>query len=436
MSHDIYAKLCQKPVPNYRWPDGNFQPTSTMEGVEPCAATTPLGMAIACPAAALKCLGCQNATSADCRTLYSSHNYMGSELHWLPPRFLQQWWSRSTLLFAASAGSPTLAANISRHLTTLDPSNLDWCGPEKRPQKPRPTTAKLQRRMFQECSVPMARRVDAIFQSFWNEEAAAAAARTNVVSTTIDDKANNKNMIGNNKDKIGKNNFGPIYASLPVQRVTILRDPFSWLMSKFFWHSDATRGHRCDDLQAATATATATAAAAGANKNYPTSDQQHLMGWATKFSLQYIFYLCGGDCILRFEANQTSLEELEAQAEFNLRHSFSVVGILEQQQQHGGGEEEFYDLVSTRVQFTNMSMNPHIIGKTHPGVPSNESRRCRALYQTDVAFRNSVRRSIPEFAALDRLYQVGLQVNRFQYQELANCPSSYLAGKVYGGKNE
>ena len=46
----------------------------------------------------------------------------------------------------------------------------------------------------------------------------------------------------------------------------------------------------------------------------------------------------------------TSLDELEAQAEFNLRHSFAVVGILEH-----GGEEELYDLLSTRVQFTNMS---------------------------------------------------------------------------------
>ena len=30
-------------------------------------------------------------------------------------------------------------------------------------------------------------------------------------------------------------NYGPVYASLPVLRVTMLWEPFSWLKSKFFW---------------------------------------------------------------------------------------------------------------------------------------------------------------------------------------------------------
>jgi hypothetical protein len=45
-----------------------------------------------------------------------------------------------------------------------------------------------------------------------------------------DDKKTTLNKKNNN------NNYAPLYASLPLHRVVLLREPSSWLMSRFQWN--------------------------------------------------------------------------------------------------------------------------------------------------------------------------------------------------------
>ena len=57
---------------------------------DPSQASTPLGQAIACANARPD--GPCSASSARCLRVYTGHNYLGTELHWLPPKMLASWW--------------------------------------------------------------------------------------------------------------------------------------------------------------------------------------------------------------------------------------------------------------------------------------------------------------------------------------------------------
>jgi hypothetical protein len=76
-----------------------------------------------------------------------------------------------------------------------------------------------------------------------------------------------------------------------------------------------------------------------------------------------------------------------------------------------------------RVQYANMSNNPHIIGPKHRTANTDEKRRCSNLYQHNETFRELFREASPHFRALERLFHVGLEVNRFQKEELRQCVS-------------
>jgi len=62
--------------------------------------------------------------------------------------------------------------------------------------------------------------------------------------------------IAENADRIfkrmmnGATNFAPIYASMPLHRVTMLRDPWSWIISYYFWHTKIKNwaGIKCDNI--------------------------------------------------------------------------------------------------------------------------------------------------------------------------------------------
>ena len=71
-------------------------------------------------------------------------------------------------------------------------------------------------RMRTMCYEPLALISDGQFHEFW--------------SATTPRSPEDDNM------KLHYKNFSPIYASLPVHRVTVLRELFSWLLSKDFWH--------------------------------------------------------------------------------------------------------------------------------------------------------------------------------------------------------
>ena len=112
----------------------------------------------------------------------------------------------------------------------------------------------------------------------------------------------------------------------------------------------------------------------------------------------------------------SNLEQIEIQAANNLRNSFAVVGLLNE-------TENFFDMVTARVSYMNMSLNSHIKGPRHSSGNSNETQRCKDTFQNP-DFQAMMREASPAIAALCRLYLVAGEVNRFQLKELSTCDSS------------
>ena len=155
-------------------------------------------------------------------------------------------------------------------------------------------------------------------------------------------------------------------------------------------------------------------------------EEQFAKGWGRQGALEYIFYLCGEHCMGQWyaieEAYQNDqvllrkkhleyLKVMEATAAYNLRNSFTVVGLLQETQ-------EFYDMVTQQVEYIDMSLNPTTEGKRHGSGGSAINVRCDAFFQ-DPALQKRVMAKGPELATLVRLYEVGVQVNQFQKEELA-----------------
>jgi hypothetical protein len=164
------------------------------------------------------------------------------------------------------------------------------------------------------------------------------------------------NTIVSNDTTINITNYGPLYASLPVHRVTLLREPFSWLNSKFAWHKIGKSGEiRCDDVEQAV---------------------QHR--WAREYLLDHLMHLCGVDCINRWDKDNSTmtLQQVEEQAAYNLRHSFSVVGVLTE-------VESFYEMISTRMAYLNTSRNSHVQGGRHSSRKTDEILRCTERFQQE-----------------------------------------------------
>ena len=140
-------------------------------------------------------------------------------------------------------------------------------------------------------------------------------------------------------------------------------------------------------------------------------------GWARMMALSHIFLLCGEDCHTRMEAGHATLEEIEAQAAYNLRHSFAVVGLLDEQ-------ETFLDMLHARVDYINMHLPDAEAaqGGTHK---SKKDEYCAALFH-DPEYQRDLLAASPEMRALLRLYEVGVRVNRFQKQELGQCSGMLL----------
>jgi hypothetical protein len=137
------------------------------------------------------------------------------------------------------------------------------------------------------------------------------------------------------------------------------------------------------------------------------------MGWAYSYCLEYILYLCGEDCLNRYEHGMITLEEMETQAASNLRQSFSVVGLLHE-------TDNFYEMVTSRIQYVNMSLNPSVTGAKHASKKNKETTRCSDLYK-NATFQEVFKQKLPLLDILDRLYKVGVEVNRFQQKELQQC---------------
>ena len=263
-----------------------------------CSAISPLGRLVACPAVFRKdqaCRGCSNLSDAGCYAVYAGHNPLGNELHWLTAPFLQDWWNdKWALLFPSQTTSSVQSITPN---TTIP----YWC-PRLNVSRSTIATIPMKRRAahreYYDCSKMLAADMDRAFLPSWIDIAG----------------------------KFGmEKNYAPFYASMPMHRTVLMREPFSWLMSRFFWDKEFRNTYKCDDIPAATR-----------HGNLPFAKS----GWAYKVVLEALMTMCGEDCINRFEIDDIGLEEIEQQAAANLRHSFSVVGLLNE-------TESFYEMVTT-----------------------------------------------------------------------------------------
>ena len=389
------------------------EPARAFEEVQVCRATHPLSMAIACPEPLQKrCRGCeafilqqQQAGSNDdnhtrqqlllsaCHTLYVGHNHLGSEIHWLPPKFLQRWWHSLVKAgrVASSSNKTLVEEQIAQELAHLDPQDRQWCRqkamsrPEKKPDI--------------DCMQAKARQLDALVRGVQiqrrNNNQDGYAESTIITTTMVH--TNNPETRPNER---AQTDYSSLYASIPVHRMIVLREPFDWLLSQFFWHKFTRAGVNCTHFDRPIKSKI--------GKPSP---------WPQKYILEnYLLTICGVDCSNRWYTGKMTVEEMEIQATNNLRQSFSVVGLLEDL-------DSFYSMVSRRLSYIDMSLNPHVQGVSHPSRKTQHQHWCKKKFH-DPLFRDYLREKVPIMRRLERIYAVGLEVNRFQKEELESCHSS------------
>jgi hypothetical protein len=372
---------------------------------------------------------CFNPPSSDhAHVVFVGHHNLGSEMHWLPARLLSEWWNtywtkaptkESTIATTTNEkeqASSNAVDRVAQRLQSLQayydisnfPNHYDdirdnvhdgsWCRGQPRPMFAYDDTAAFHESCSQELYQPMDELAkEAVQQRMSHIKVTTPNESTTMKITTTAASPDQVAMAGY---------WSTVYASLPVLRVTILRDPFSWLCSKFFWHRvDDLFNVTCDD-----------AAVAIKGDWLSIRDKKQPNGWARRMALLYLEQICGDDCVVRsFYSTESVLGELERQATANLRQAFAVVGILPDL-------DDFYDLLNRRVDYLNTSLNQHVEGLRHGSfsILPEEAERCKNQYLKNRTFQELMLQA-PEIAALQRVYEVGVEVNRFQRNELDQC---------------
>lgn len=359
---------------HYNWrTDGAW---STYEGTFACGAETPIGQAVACPEIRRKLPpGFPRWRSHNCPDefcVYVGHNWLGNEMHWLPRPYLKKWWE------ANYAGGRPGEDLISTLLDADSSSNGSLCSDLGHDRLPGETWVQSGARW--RCSEALELKVDA-----WAKLA----------------------MGGRSVPR----SWSFAYASLPMLRVTMIRDPFTWLLSMHGWDNLYKR-HKldCSNISEATREWGQIRGNLEVGQREP--------GWAHTLALRYILVLCGEDCQVRWSHRAASIADLERQANENLRYSFAVVGL-------SSAPEVFYKMIATRVQYMGhlpLSANrAKLKNSRHPGcTPGAQCWSCKHLYNDSAVQRQFIEAS-PAIAALDRLFHVGVQVNEFQLRELQTC---------------
>jgi hypothetical protein len=396
--------FCQSGHPSYR-----LQDRKTFEGTLRCDAVTPLGQAIACPGpleVGHKCHGCAP-EQATCHRVYMGHNQLGTELHWLPSRYLAAWWKTMSVVHASGTEQGlALHSRLESLWPLLQVNNSDWC---TELQRSRPRSRKEMYRHYDNCTKPLAQLVDTYAQQ-WMQHRHGEDTGGAISSNTERDEAHV--LLSSTLGVDPSLNWGTLYSSLPVLRTTVVREPFSWLLSKFFWHGHA-KLHKCGNLTAA----------GHREFHLDQLDKASEPGWAHRTARFFVMQICGEDCQSRWDMATTKLgarfttrhedvllASFERQADYNLRHSFAVVGRVDE-------SSGFYNMVSARVHYLNMSRNLHVTGGRHSSRPSPE---CQEVY-TSPAFQAQLEAASPAVASLIRLYKTALRVNAFQKEELRSC---------------
>jgi len=394
---------------------------STYEGNQECTAQTPIGKMLACPEIFRKQPECafHPNEAASAHLVYVGHNSLGNEVQWLPVPYLQDWWRRS--------GSSLVYGGKQKHYDSLQtekegrrPQWRDWMsgglnstGNQNQEDNQQQTEYMMMHSLLQRLDGqhPWCDDLRRPIQVPWKAGLAYQECAKTKLEGPVDAFATRlllggDGTIANPKkdDPVARGRaFAQIYASLPVVRVTQLREPMSWLVSRFAWHGLPNKFKiTCDDIAHAT----------GPTDKFATTG----LGWVNHFSLVYIMNICGEDCMVRYLTHgNVTLTELEAQASHNLRHSLAVVGLLHE-------TDTFYDMITARVQYMDLSDNSTEGQGQHK---SAKSDYCKERFE-EAAFQAKLMAASPELATLMRLYEVGVKVNAFQKQELEQCTGRKL----------
>jgi len=132
-----------------------------------------------------------------------------------------------------------------------------------------------------------------------------------------------------------------------------------------------------------------------------------------RLAVDFILKVCGEDCYARLELMGEDVESLAFQAEQNLRQSFAVVGLVD-------NIDQFYDMVTARVSYIDMSRNPELKGGVHSTQKNEDYVRCKAIFSSE-EFQQKVLKNHAEVALLKHLHTVAIEVNQFQLKELEMC---------------
>jgi len=193
------------------------------QGCLKCDAVTPLGHAIGCREpkgfcsskkkyirlSTIRCRSCEGL-----RQVYFGHNYLGSELHWLPKDFLSEWWET---FFEPKIQSSESKALIQNQFRGMENRTQSFCSVNDT-KRFRPSTADDYDQLYSACLRPLQSSMDEISLLLY----------PSIESET------KRLTIGNHG--LGNLDWSPFYASMPVLRATVVREPFSWLVTKYFWH--------------------------------------------------------------------------------------------------------------------------------------------------------------------------------------------------------
>ena len=247
------ARFCSSCSMNSRpSKQGSFEKTIMCHGF------SPVGQAVGCPEPLIRREERKRGLFEECKpsmdtchVVYVGHNLFGSEVHWLPSGYLKKWW-------ASTWSDDPKSDQVLPLFDKLHPKNR-WCDATG---DHRPVTVNDYDDVYNECSIPNQRLADA--------KAALAVAKKLALDDVQD--------------------WSPVYASMPLLRAALVRNPFSWLISKYAWHSKKNHDPICHLLRRSISGQIRDLQ--GARPNLIEMDDV-FPGWVPRMSLGYIIYLCG-----------------------------------------------------------------------------------------------------------------------------------------------
>ena len=121
-------------------------------------------------------------------------------------------------------------------------------------------------------------------------------------------------------------------------------------------------------------------------------------------------HFCFLDCAARYSSGISDIPELEKQAEGNLRRSFAVVGLLDD-------IDTFFEMLNDRFSY----LDPSLVNETGSRHETLIDLKEKCEQFKNPLFQNLLKAASPAISAISRLYEVAVEVNRFQIEELSKC---------------